>query len=608
MHGSLPLVPPAAGASRRSLLAVSLGQCTRAGSGHINQDFHGSLIPDGSALFAKGIAIAIADGISSSPVADRASEIAVKSFLSDYYCTSDAWSVKTAAQRVIRATNSWLHAQNGRPLTDEDRDRGHVCTFSALILKSRTAHIFHIGDSRISRASGDVLEPLTEDHRVRLSSHETYLSRALGADRHVEIDYRSVPAQAGDMFVLTTDGVHEFVGAAETAQILKDHRDDLDAAARALVQRAVDRGSADDLTVQIVRVESVSDGSADELIEQGGALPPAPLLDAGQLFEGYEILRPIHGNSRSHIYLARDIASGEKVAIKVPSTELRDDDDHLRRLMLEEWIARRISNPHVLRAANVNRPRRHLFVVTEFLEGISLDQWIRDHPEPDLEGVRRIVEQVGRGLQAFHRREMLHQDLRPHNIIVDADGCAKIIDFGSTWVAGVAETGVTGPPDEMLGTIQYSAPEYMLGESGDERSDIFSLGVVAYQMLTGELPFGTRRLEQGDRRALRQLRYVPARQRNGAVPDWVDAAIAKAVHPDRSRRYELLSEFLYDLRHPNPRLSKPEQAPLLARSPELRWKVAAALLLAALIVLGWQNHRLSSALDASTARAAGPAR
>ena len=419
----------------------------------------------------------------------------------------------------------------------------------------------------------------------------------MGADRSIEVDYRSTAAQPGDIFLLTTDGIHDVVGATETAALLRAHGEDLDAAAKALVQRAIDNGGTDDMTVQIVRVDSISDGSADELLEQGGSLPPAPLLDAGQHFEGYEILRPIHGNNRSHIYLARDIASGEKVALKVPSTEMLGDEEHLRRLMLEEWIARRISNPHVLRAASIDRPRGHLFVATEYLEGMSLDQWMRDNPHPELEAVRRIVEQIGNGLQAFHRREMLHQDLRPHNIIIDEHGGAKIIDFGSTWVAGVAEAGLAGAPDEMVGTIQYSAPEYMLGEAGDESSDIFSLGVIAYQMLTGALPFGTRRIERPDRRSLRRLRYISARHYNEAVPNWVDAALAKAVHPDRTKRYELLSELLYDLRHPNSALAGPERAPLLVRDPELKWKVIVALLLAALIALGVQNMRLAGSIQ-----------
>src|SRR5580698_3837644 len=170
-------------------LQVSIGQCSDRGRKEINQDFHGALIPDEPLLGSKGIAIVLADGISSSNVSQIASESAVKSFLTDYYCTSESWSVKTSAQRVLAATNSWLHAQTRRSQYAYDNDKGYVCTLSALVIKSTTAHIFHIGDSRIYRLAGNTLEQLTSDHRVVVSSEQSYLSRALGINPQIEIDY-----------------------------------------------------------------------------------------------------------------------------------------------------------------------------------------------------------------------------------------------------------------------------------------------------------------------------------------------------------------------------------------------------------------------------------
>src|SRR5580698_6296511 len=161
-------------------LQVSIGQCSDRGRKEINQDFHGVLIPAEPLLSSKGIAIVLADGISSSDVSHIASESAVKSFLTDYYCTSESWSVKTSAQRVIAATNSWLHSQTRRSQYAYDKDRGYVCTLSAMVIKSTTAHVFHIGDSRIYRLAGHSLEQLTDDHRVIISPEQSYLGRALG--------------------------------------------------------------------------------------------------------------------------------------------------------------------------------------------------------------------------------------------------------------------------------------------------------------------------------------------------------------------------------------------------------------------------------------------
>src|SRR5690242_7245018 len=188
-------------------LRISLGQHSDRGRKESNQDFHGAMIPHQPLLGSKGIAVALADGISSSPVSRVAAESAVKGFLTDYYCTSGAWSVKTSAQRVIDATNSWLHAQTRRGPHAYDMDKGYVCTLSVMVLKSTTAHLFHIGDSRIYRLSGETLEQLTEDHRVVVSSQQSYLSRALGMKPQVEIDYRTVPLEKGDILIQATDGV-----------------------------------------------------------------------------------------------------------------------------------------------------------------------------------------------------------------------------------------------------------------------------------------------------------------------------------------------------------------------------------------------------------------
>ena len=163
-----------------SELKISVGQHSDKGRKETNQDFHGVLIPKEPLLTTKGIAIALADGISSSNVSQIASELAVKSFLTDYYCTSESWSVKTSAHRVLAATNSWLNAQTRRSPYLYDKDKGYVCTLSAMVIKSTTAHIFHVGDSRIYRLVGHALEQLTDDHRVIVSSEQSYLGRALG--------------------------------------------------------------------------------------------------------------------------------------------------------------------------------------------------------------------------------------------------------------------------------------------------------------------------------------------------------------------------------------------------------------------------------------------
>ena len=212
-------------------LQISVGQHSDKGRKQTNQDFHGALIPGEPLLSLKGIAIVVADGISSSNVSQVASESAVKSFLTDYYCTSESWSVKTSAQRVLAAANSWLHSQTRRSQYSYDKDKGYVCTLSAMVIKSTTAHLFHVGDSRIYRLAGNALEQLTQDHRVVVSSEQSYLSRALGINPQLEIDYHAVQVEKGDVFLLATDGVYEHVAPRFVAAAINENPQDLDRAA-----------------------------------------------------------------------------------------------------------------------------------------------------------------------------------------------------------------------------------------------------------------------------------------------------------------------------------------------------------------------------------------
>jgi serine/threonine protein kinase len=162
----------------------------------------------------------------------------------------------------------------------------------------------------------------------------------------------------------------------------------------------------------------------------------------------------------------------------------------------------------------------------------------------------------------------------------------KIIDFGSVSVAGVAETN---PGDEgtLLGTAAYSAPEYFLGEEGSVRSDLFSLGIIAYQMLSGGLPYGAAVARTRSPAEQRKLKYRPLAEHRPDVPAWVDGALRKAVHPDPARRYSELSELVFDLRNANSALSASVIPPLIERNPLAFWKALAALLAVASLTLAF---------------------
>jgi len=262
MAGKAPLF---IGAIMPAGLRTSLGHHSDKGRKPVNQDFHGALIPDEPLLSRKGIAIAISDGVSSSEVSHIASESAVKGFLTEYYRTSLSWSVKTSAQRVFAAANARLHSQTRRSQHACDREKGYVCTLSAMVLKSTRAHIFHAGDCRIYRIVGNTLEQLTDDHRVAVSSTRSYLARALGINPRIEIDYRAIAVEKGDVFLLVTDGVYEYVNPRFVARTIADNSADLDKAARIIVDKALQNGSADNLTIQIVRIDDLPQRDASDI-------------------------------------------------------------------------------------------------------------------------------------------------------------------------------------------------------------------------------------------------------------------------------------------------------------------------------------------------------
>ncbi|ERJ18159.1 serine-threonine-protein kinase PpkA [Salinisphaera shabanensis E1L3A] len=559
-------------------LAVTVGQASSAGRKPRNQDFHGLRRAQGTALQSKGIALAIADGISSSDVSHIASETAVSGFLEDYYCTSDAWSVCNAAQRVIAAINSWLYAQTRQSQYREDADRGYVCTFSAIVFKAASAYLFHVGDARIYRLRDQALERLTEDHRVQMSRYESYLARALGINNQVEIDYQRLALDVGDVFILATDGVYEYMDDATLIDTIAVHEHDLDTAAARIVDMAYEHGSHDNLTVQIVRVDSLDAQDPDDIAGRLTELAFPPALEARMTFEGYDIVRALNISGRSHVFLARDGDSGEPVALKIPASDLKADPVLLERFLLEEWIARRIDSPYVLKASPPRRKPAHVYVAMEYVEGQTLTQWMVDHPKPDMASVRPIVEQIGKGVLAFHRQEMIHQDLRPDNILIDTLGTVKIIDFGAVEVAGIRESAGRHGSDDVLGTSQYAAPEYFIGGQGTTRSDVYSLGVITYQMLTGQLPYGPNVSRARSSADLNRLSYPSAITCNADVPAWVDGALRKALHPNPIQRYAEVAEFVYDLRHPRGELVADHRLPLIDRDPNRFWKGLSALL------------------------------
>jgi len=560
-----------------SKLQINSSHYSIAGVKQQNEDSCGIVVPDAPLLTTKGIAAVVADGMSASDDGKQASEGCVKSFLSDYFSTPETWSVKNSGQKILSALNRWLHGQGQRQYQS---NKGMVTTLSALVFKSNTAYIFHVGDTRIYRLRGNDLEQLTNDHRFFVSKEKSYLSRALGIELRVDIDYKTLAIEVGDIFIQLTDGVYEFVTDSIIKQTILQNKD-INLSAQEIVTIAEKNKSDDNLTCQIIQITGLPTENETEFYEKLTELPFPPPLEPGLILDGYKVIRHLFSNKRTEVYLVQDIDSNKNIVMKAPSVNYQDDPEYINQFLHEEWAGKRINNPHVLKVLDIKRKRTALYYITEYIEGCSLRQWIDDNPRPSLNLVRSFSKQIERGLRAFHRLEMIHQDLKPENILIDKNETLKIIDFGSAKIAGVEEIYLPIEVNNILGTINYTAPEYHIGTPGSNRSDIFSLGVIIYEMLSGHLPYG----KEMSVKNIKRVKYISIKRYNPEIPVWVDKAIEKAVSINPENRFSILSEFTYALNKPDSSLINNDHVPLIKRDPLRTWQAISFILVFINVIL-----------------------
>lgn len=557
-------------------LHLKAAASTEIGPKDENQDCYNYVFSSDDQLIFKGMLGVIADGVSASDGGGEAARIAVSSFIEDYYSTPDSWSVEKSAQKVILALNTMLFRQGQSAASELE---GLVTTFLAVIFKSTTAHIFHIGDSRIYRLRDGILEQLTTDHSAILGGGRTYLARALGMDMQLKVDYLTSTIEQGDRYILTTDGVHDYI-PHQRLQELSTETQALELVAQSLVNAALNQyASEDNITALVIDVESLPEETRNEAYIKLTELPFPPDMEPGNTIDGYKVLQILSESQRGQVYLAEDIENKIKVVLKTPSVNYEDDPYYLNGFMQEEWVGRRVNHPGVLQTYDSGRRKNFLYFTSEYIDGLNLRQWMSDNPQPDLSKIRPIVNQIIAALHALHRQDMIHQDLKPDNIMLDSEGRVKIIDFGSAKVAGIAEITSVVNPAHPMGSLNYTAPEYLMGEKGNNRADIFSLGVIVYEMLSGKLPYKEQR--GFNLRSYSHMQYIPLKKSRADIPDWLDSSLKMAVQANPNNRYGLLSEFQHDYQTPR-EITLDKSVPLLERDPVALWQGISAILATAL--------------------------
>ena len=593
--------------TKTNLLQVDLASHSIQGLKEANEDAVGFLVPQEDSeqknrqLEAKGIVLAVADGVSSAEAGKEASHTAIKRFIDDYYQTPDTWSVKHAGQKILSSINLTLFKRSHEFKNEE---KGYLTTFTALVLKSRTCHFFHAGDSRAfllrqDEAKQAEFKQLTRDHVASIGSGRTFLARAMGMDNSIQIDYGSFTLEKGDVLLVTSDGIHDFIDAEKIQAIMAENTTCQDRINK-LVQTASDNGSDDNISGSICQIQQLPNESLNDYNSKLTRLPFPPPLDEGVMLDGYKVIQELFASSRSQLYLVEDTDTGEQMVMKTPSINYIEDTGYIDRFIQEEWIGKRIHNDHVVKIIAQTRPRTCLYYLMEYVHGVSLDKWMATHHFPKPKIAIKIVEQIAEGLKAFHKMETIHQDLKPANVLIfdedhpnndSGDINVKIVDFGSVFVAGLAEVFIPLEHEGVLGTATYSDPQYLLGKNTGVQGDLYALATITYELFCGKLPYGEKIEECQTAFEYDHLRYIKASEANPVIPMWFDRTLQRGVAFDLEQRYDNIPEFLQDLKQPNPDYLRDDPKVKKNKSQVLFWQLLSGfwILMLALVIALFAN-------------------
>jgi serine/threonine protein kinase len=258
----------------------------------------------------------------------------------------------------------------------------------------------------------------------------------------------------------------------------------------------------------------------------------------------YSIIEKIGEGGMAQVYKAQCTLLDRTVAVKVLRPQYASDEEFVARFLREAQAAARLSHPNVVNVYDVGKEGDTHYIVMEYVPGQTLKQVIARHAPLAVGQAINIAEQILLALKHAHSRGIIHRDVKPHNILITQDGRVKVTDFGIARAAsasGLTETGI------VLGSVHYFSPEQAKGQTVGIQSDLYSLGIILYEMLTGRLPF------QGDSPiavALKQIQQepVPPHKYNSSLPGWLEGIILKAMHKEPQERYSSAEEMLGDLR------------------------------------------------------------
>lgn len=585
LHGATPSAAtptaPPTEPRRNGRLEVRSGFCSERGPRPRNEDYAAVWLGEPGRRALQGVIAAVADGVGGAKGGRVAAELAVRGLFDGLLGQSEALGVRRAGGRAVEALNRWLHSV-GR--ADADLE-GMACTLTAAVLRGRRLHVLHVGDTRLYRLRGGDLARLTTDHTPGRPGASHALTRALGAAEAVLVDYAEESAQPHDRLLLCSDGVH---GGLSDRRIKDElaRRDAPQEAARRLVDAALAARTGDNATALVLDVLDLPPPDQAGLEAAICSLPIGPAPRSGAVVDGYALDELLADGRYSRVFRGRDtLAGGRPVVAKFPKPDAAAEASFRQAYLREAWISARVRSPFVGEVLEPPPDRQsRLYTVMPFYEGETLERRVLRGPPPSLEAGLEVAAGLGRAVAALHRAGVVHRDIKPDNVVLLRGGGLKLLDLGVARLPHLEDFAAPDTP----GTPSYMAPELLAGSSpGDERSDVFALGVTLYRMWSGAYPYGE--VEPFSRPRFRAPAPLPARRPD--LPAWLDRALARAVAAAPEERTADAVELLHELEAGMARgaPARPPPRSLHDRDPLLFWRVVsavlAALLLAALAAL-----------------------
>jgi serine/threonine protein phosphatase PrpC len=563
-------------AQRVSGVKVSVGFASETGPRQRNEDFAGAVFGPELPEPRSDVIAAISDGIGSTKGGREAAEIAVRGFLDGFCDLPETIEVRRAAAKVLDAINGWIHSQGQR----DPKLMGMGCTFTALVLRGRTAHVLHVGDTRAYRLSRDRLTLLTTDHvRPGGAGRSNILTRALGVETEVRLDYTSQPVAQHDRFLLCSDGVHAFLAAETIADVLRERVSSEDTA-RALVAAALEAGSTDNCTALVLDVVGLPSAESAVIGANIAQLPLIPVPLGGETIDGFVLKVLLSDGRYTRLFGAEDEVEGGEVALKFPKPRLASVETYRTAFAREAWVGARVTSPWLGHVIELPPGRQSsLYTVMPLYQGELLETRLSRRPALGLEEGRNVTIKLARAAAALHRVGIVHRDIKPDNVILEREGSLKLIDFGVVRVLGMEDS----PPEDIPGTPAYMAPEMFEGEPGVEATDIYALGVTMFRAFTDEFPYGNLDATSPPRRTRpKELSVL-----RPDLPAWLQAALGRAIAIDPAERFRDMTEFAVEMETGPARAPQAARRPptLYERHPLRFWQGLAALLALALLVL-----------------------